>query len=191
MQWDAAELAGEKKILLGISMGAMLALRAAAIEKRIHAVAGLGGFFSMKDVALAQIPAMGRFLYRLNFKGMFDWFATLKASHDIGKRWALNNGCWTIGADTPFDLLEKTDPYSLAEVADKITCDVLIMSSDKDHLIPNSEARRFKQHIKNARSLQEHSFLDADGAGEHCLAGATEQFHQVFFEWAQGLFRIE
>jgi pimeloyl-ACP methyl ester carboxylesterase len=191
MQWDAAELAGEKKILLGISMGAMLALRAAAIEKRIHAAAGLGGFFSMKDVALAQIPAMGRFLYRLNFKGMFDWFATLKASHDIGKRWALNNGCWTIGADTPFDLLEKTDPYSLAEVADKITCDVLIMSSDKDHLIPNSEARRFKQHIRNTRSLQEHSFLDADGAGEHCLAGATEQFHQVFFEWAQGLFRIE
>jgi len=65
------------------------------------------------------------------------------------------------------------------------------MSSDKDHLIPNSEARRFKQHIKNARSLQEHSFLDADGAGEHCLAGAIEQFHQVFFAWAGGLFRKE
>ncbi len=191
MQWDAEELTGRKKVLLGISMGAMLALRAAALEKRIHAAAGLGGFFNMKDAALAQIPAMGRFIYRLKFKDMFNRFAAFKASHDIGKRWALNNGCWTIGADTPFDLLEKTDLYSLTEVADKITCDVLIMSSDKDHLIPNSEARRFKQHIKNARSLHEHLFLDADGAGEHCLAGATQQFHQVFFEWAAGLFRKE
>ncbi|MCK7466993.1 MAG: alpha/beta hydrolase [Desulfosudis oleivorans] len=156
----------QKKILLGISMGAMLALRAAAIEKRIHAAAGLGGFFSMKDAALAQIPPMGRFLYRLKFKDMFNRFASLKASHDMGKRWALNNGYWTIGADTPFDLLEKTDPFSLTEVADKITCDVLIMSSDKDHLIPTSEAGRFKQHIKNARSIQVHCSLDDDGAGD-------------------------
>jgi len=191
MQWDAAELTGQKKILLGISMGAMLALRAAAIEKRIHAAAGLGGFFSMKDAALAQIPPMGRFLYRLKFKDMFNRFASLKASHDMGKRWALNNGYWTIGADTPFDLLEKTDPFSLTEVADKITCDVLIMSSDKDHLIPTSETRRFKQHIKNARSIQVHCSLDDDGAGEHCLAGAIEHFHQVFFAWAEGLFPKE
>ncbi len=188
MQWETPELSGVRKTLLGISMGAMLALRAAAIEKRIDAAAGLGGFFSMKDAALALMPSMGRYLYRLGFTEMFNRLALARASRDIGMRWALDNGCWTMGADTPYELLGKTGEYSLETVADKITCDVLIMSGDKDHLIPSAETRQFKHHIKNARSFHEHTFLDADGAGEHCQAGALEQFHKVFFEWVQGLF---
>jgi hypothetical protein len=38
---------------------------------------------------------------------LFNRLARFKASRDIGRRWALDNGCWTTGADTPYDLLEK------------------------------------------------------------------------------------
>ncbi|HVN72127.1 MAG TPA: alpha/beta fold hydrolase [Desulfomonilia bacterium] len=189
MQWEAPELSGHRKILLGISMGAMLALRAAAMEKRIDAAAGYGGFFSMKDAAFAQIPPLGRLFYRLKLKDMFNSMAHLRASRDTGVRWALDNGCWTIGAQTPFELIEKTSAFSIAPVADKITCDVLILIGETDHLIPMDQSVRFRQHIKNARSFREHTFREEDGAGEHCQAGALEQFHQVFFEWVQGLFR--
>jgi pimeloyl-ACP methyl ester carboxylesterase len=187
MQWEVPEFTPAKKILLGISMGAMLAMRAAAIEKRIDAVAGFGGFFSMKSAALAGMPSLGRFLYRSGFKGLFNRLALHLAKSDIGKRWALENGYWVIGGETPFEFLQKTGAYTLAPVADRITCDVLLLRGDKDHLIPPGEAGLFKKHIRNARSFRMHTFLDADGAGEHCQAGAPEQFHQVFFDWVQAL----
>jgi len=187
LQWEAPEFTAARKILLGISMGAMLALRAAAMEKRIDAAAGFGGFFSMKGAALAQIPSLGRFLYRSGFKNMFNRLALHQAKSDIGKRWALDNGCWVIGGETPFELLQKTGAYTLAPVADKITCDVLLLCGDKDHLIPLEEAGHFRKHVRNARSFQMHTFRDEDGAGEHCQAGALEQFHQVFFDWVQAL----
>lgn len=187
MQWEVPEFTGARKILLGISMGAMLALRAAAMEKRIDAVAGFGGFFSMKNAALAQMPSLGRFLYRAGFIRMFNSLALYKAKEDLGKRWALNNGYWVTGADNPHELLRKSAAYSLAPVADKITCDVLILSGDKDHLIAQEETGLFRKYIKSARSFASHTFLDADGAGDHCQAGALEQFHQVFFDWIQGL----
>ena len=187
MQWEEPSLTPRRKILLGISMGAMLALRAAAFEKRIDAAAGWGGFFNMRDAASAQIPALGRLLFRIGSEGLFNRLALLKASGDIGMRWALNNGCWTIGADTPFDLLAKTGAYGLEEAAQKIACDVLIVSGDRDHLIPKGEPSKFRHHLKGARSFHEHTFTAEDGAGEHCQAGALEQFHQVFFEWVQGL----
>jgi alpha-beta hydrolase superfamily lysophospholipase len=187
MNYEEPEILKRKKILLGTSMGTMLALRAAAFEKRIDAVVGFGGFFDMKGSAWAQLPFIAKWIHSLGLKGLFNRLARFKASKDIGRRWALNNGCWTIGADTPYDLLEKIGQFTLKPCADRITCDVMILSGEKDHLIPESDARQFKLNIKNARSYCEHIFLDADGAGEQCQAGAIEQMHRVFFDWIEGL----
>ncbi|MCU0576166.1 MAG: alpha/beta hydrolase [Desulfobacterota bacterium] len=186
-EWEAPELAKRRRVILGISMGAMLALRAAAKDKRIDAAAGFGGFFNMRDAALAQLPGIGRWLFRLGFEGFFNRLARIKASRDIGRRWALDNGCWTIGAQSPFELLVKTGNFSIAPVAQEITCNVLIVRGEKDHLIPSSDSALFKKNITRARTYKEHTFKAADGAGEHCQAGAIEQFHQVFFDWVEGL----
>ena len=186
-EWEAPELAKRRKVLLGISMGAMLALRASARDKRIDAAAGFGGFFNMQEAALAQLPGIGRWLFRLGFTGLFNRLAQIKASRDIGRRWALDNGCWTIGAGSAFDLLVRTGDYTVGPVADEITCHVLILRGERDHLIPSSDSDRFKKHLTRARTYREHTFKASDGAGEHCQAGALEQYHQVFFDWVEGL----
>jgi alpha-beta hydrolase superfamily lysophospholipase len=187
MKYEEPGLANRKKVLIGTSMGTMLALRAAAFEKRIDAVVGFGGFFDMKDAAWSQIPFIARWIYGLGLKGVFNRMVRLKASRDIGKQWALDNGCWTIGAGSPYELLEKTGSFTLKPCADKITCDVLILSAKKDHLIPAGDAKRFRRSIRNARSFSDHTFLEEDGTGEHCQAGAVEQMHRVFFDWVKGL----
>jgi alpha-beta hydrolase superfamily lysophospholipase len=185
--WEAPELNGRMKVLLGISMGAMLALRAAACENRIDAVAAYGGFFSMHEAALAQIPLAGRLLWKLGLKNLFNRFARIMAARDTGRRWALDNGCWTMGASTPFELLESTRTYTVEPVSERITCHVLAAHGEADHLIPRSEQARFRKRLTSARSFTEHVFQKADGAGEHCQAGAVERFHQVFFGWIEGL----
>ncbi|HPI92847.1 MAG TPA: alpha/beta hydrolase [Deltaproteobacteria bacterium] len=186
-EWEAPELAKRRKVILGVSMGGMLALRAAARDKRIDAAACFGGFFNMREAALAQLPGLGRWLFRLGFEDVFNRLARLKAARDIGRRWALTNGCWSMGGQTPFELLVKTGDYSVAPVAEEITCNVLIVKGERDHLIPSSDSALFRKHITRARTYREHTFTAADGAGEHCQAGAVEQFHQVFFDWVEGL----
>lgn len=186
-EWEAPELAKKRKILLGVSMGAMLALRASARDKRIDAATGFGGFFSMQEAALAQLPRIGRWFFQLGFEGVFNRLARFKASQDIGRRWALDNGCWTLGADSAYDLLVKTGDYTIAPVAEEITCNVLIIRGEQDHLVPSADSARFRKHLTRARTYREHTFETAHGSGEHCQAGAIEQFHQVFFDWVEGL----
>lgn len=186
-EWEAPELAKRRKVLLGVSMGAMLALRAAARDKRVDAAAGFGGFFSMQEAALAQLPGIGRWVFRLGLSGLLNRLAQVRASRDVGARWALANGCWTMGVDSAYDLLVRTGDYTLAPVAQDVTCDVLIVRGEKDHLIPPAEGVRFRKSITRARTYREHLFRAADGAGEHCQAGALEQFHQVFFDWVDGI----
>jgi alpha-beta hydrolase superfamily lysophospholipase len=185
-EWEAPELVKCRKVLLGVSMGAMLALRAAARDKRVDAAAGLGGFFNMQQAALAQLPGIGRWLFRLGLSGLFNRLAQIKASRDIGRRWALDNGCWSIGADSAFDLIVRTGDYTVAPVAQDITCDVLIVRGERDHLIPSSDSAQYRKNLTRARTYKEHLLRAADGAGEHCQAGALEQFHQVFFDWTEG-----
>ncbi|HPR03594.1 MAG TPA: hypothetical protein PLP82_06795 [Deltaproteobacteria bacterium] len=185
-EWEAPELVKCRKVLLGVSMGAMLALRASARDKRIDAAAGLGGFFNMQQAALAQLPGIGRWLFRLGLSGLFNRLAQIKASRDIGRRWALDNGCWSIGADSAFDLIVRTGDYTVAPVAQDITCDVLIVRGERDHLIPSSDSAQYRKNLTRARTYKEHLLRAADGAGEHCQAGALEQFHQVFFDWTEG-----
>ena len=184
------ELAGRKKILFGISLGGRLVPRAAACEKRIDAVAIHGGaMFDVHRVALNQMPLPGRILYHLGLKGLFNALAAWKAERDIGLRWAVNNGCWTMGVADPFDLVRNFRSYALEGYLPKITCDVLIMNGAQEHFYrPDRDTPPLKARLTQARSVTEHLFRAPEGAAAHCQAGALEQAEQVFFDWVAHLF---
>lgn len=186
-QWVAPEISQGQKIIAGVSMGGMLALRAASRDKRIHAAACLGGFFSMETAAFERLPRAARWAYRLGMKNTFDNLAHFAASRDMERKWALEHGMWVLGASSPSDLLEKTADFSLAPAAKDITCHVLVVLGQNDHLVPATEGRVFQKHLTQAKSLKVVTLEASTGAGEHCQAGATERLHQVFFGWAEGI----
>lgn len=184
-RWEAPEIDGCRRVLIGISMGGMLALRAASRDKRIHAAVCHCGFFSMENAALMRLPAPARWAYRLGMKGLFDSLAVFASSRDMDRRWALDHGKWVFGVSSPFDLLARTSDFSLAPVANDITCDVLVVQATRDHLIPHTETELLRKGLKRTRSIK---IVTLGGpSGEHCQAGAVERFHQVLFGWIEGL----
>jgi pimeloyl-ACP methyl ester carboxylesterase len=185
-QWEAPEASKSVKVLAGLGMGGMLALRAAAKDRRIHAVGSLGGFFSMETVAFERLTAPARWAYRLGMKGLFNRLAAFASSRDMEMKTALEHGLWAMGASTPFDLMAKTAEFSILPVARDIACHVLVVQGERDHLVPAREAAFLKRHLTRAKDVRVITIEGPSGAGEHCQAGALERLHQVFFGWAEG-----
>ncbi len=187
------ELVTRKKILLGISLGGRLVPRAAAYEKRIDAVVILGGAaYDAHQAALNLMPLPARIVYNLGLAKLFNIMAGFKAKYDIGLRWAIDNGRWTIGVASAFDLVKAFQSYSLDEYIGKITCHVLVMNGDKEHFYdPEKDPAPFKARLSAACSFTEHCFPAQEGAAAHCQAGALEQAHQIIFDWVARIFPRE
>ncbi len=185
-RWDSPETDGCVKVLVGVSMGGMLALRAASRDKRINAAACHCGFFSMENAALMRLPSPAKWAYRMGMRGVFNRLASIAAARDKERRWALGHGMKVTGAATPFDFLARASEFSLLSVAEDITCDVLVVQASRDHLVPTRDVDLFRKHLKRARSLK--LVTIEDPGGEHCQAGAVETFHQVLFGWIGGLY---
>ena len=186
------ELIFRKKVLYGISLGGRLVPRAAAYEKRIDAVVIQGGAaYDAHRAALNLMPLLARIIYHLGLRYLFNILAGFKAKCDIGLRWAINNGCWTIGVASAFDLVKIFRSYSLDDYIEKITCDVLIMNGECEHFYnPESDSAPFKNRLTCARSFTHHLFRGQEGAAAHCQAGALEQAEQVFFDWVGLIFQL-
>jgi pimeloyl-ACP methyl ester carboxylesterase len=178
------ELAIRKKILVGFSMGGLLAGRAAAYEKRINGVVLFGAPYDMGAAALFQIPMVVRRLYQQGFSGTVNMLANLKKKWDRGLRWGMNNGMWTIGGDTPFDTVKAFEAYTLKDVHDKVHCHVLCIYGEKDiYVSDNKQMALFRNSFNNAASYTMKIFSKEDGAAEHCQIGSTEQSSQAIVSW--------
>jgi len=184
------ELATRKIILVGISLGGLLAGRAAAYEKRIVGVVLFGAPYDMMATALFQMPSAVRWLYSQNMKGTINTVISWKTRWDRGLRWGLNNGMWTIGGDTPFDMVNAFEAYNLKDVHDKVLCHVLCIYGKKDiYTSDEKQMALFNNSFKNAASYTIKIFSEEDGAAEHCQIGSTEQSSQAIIEWMQEHFR--
>ncbi|WP_028935136.1 alpha/beta hydrolase family protein [Pseudonocardia spinosispora] len=158
-----------KIVLIGTSLGGYLAARAAAFEHRLAACVLHDGVWDMhKTVADA-----------LNGAGTPSEIEALAAT-STGVRWMINNGRWVYGVDTATELLKATEPYTLAGVADQITCPTLVLEAENDQFFAG-QPQRVYDALTCPKELV--VFREADGGGEHCHEGATLQFHQRTFDW--------
>jgi pimeloyl-ACP methyl ester carboxylesterase len=184
MESAEPEIAARKKILVGISLGGLLAGRAAAYEKRIDGVVLFGAPYDMEAAALFQMPSIGGWLFRQDMKGTINMAVNWKRKWDRGLRWGLNNGMWTIGGDTPFDMIKSFGAYTLKDVNDKVLCPVLCIYGEKDiYVSDEKQLDMLKNSFKHATSYTLKIFKEEDGSAEHCQIGATEQAVQEIISW--------
>ena len=177
-------LAGSKKILIGISMGGILAGRAVAIDKRIDGIVLFGSPYDMEDSALFQMPAAISWLYQKGLCGTVNMLVNLKMKRDRRVRWGLNNGMWTIGGNDPYSMLKAFKTYTLKDVQDKVLCHVLCIYGENDlYISDDKQMARLKNSFKNAASYAMKVFSEEDGSAEHCQIGSTEQSSQAIVSW--------
>ncbi|QHC36798.1 S9 family peptidase [Komagataeibacter xylinus] len=165
--FEATQFRPEKTVLVGMSMGGYLAPRAAAFDPRISGVVAYDVLFDMGSIA--------------------DRYAALAQNPDAAKNpdlvWAVDNACWTLGVRTLSEAVEAIRPYTLKDVARKITADVLIFVGEHDHFVPVSQADDFTKACTAARSIETVTFDTLSGGAEHCQLGAQTLWHAAFFSW--------
>lgn len=172
------------KILFGISFGDILVGRAAAFEPRINGVVLFGGPFDMFEAAFYQMPAIGRNLFQKGYKGVLNRLVNFKMQRSIALRWGINNGLYTMGGNSPYELFKEFGKYTLKDVHEKLTCPVLTMYGENDLYVADGvQDKLFKRAFPNSKCNTLKIFTKEMGSAEHCQIGAMEQAVQAFEAW--------
>ena len=180
---DLAAVDPERIALLGISFGGYLAPRAAAFEHRLAACIANGGVF---DFMANRLPGgMSRQVaidgVRSDPGGTNEMMrALMEASTDT--RWGIENGVFTFQASSPADYYLKALDYTLAGIAEKITCPTLVIDSEGD-LWYQGQARQLFDALTCEKTFL--NFTAEEGAEDHCQVGSPLLSAQRMFDWLE------
>ena len=165
----------EDVTLVGISLGGVLAPRAAAFEKRIRRVVGFSILPSLLDVFLSKLshPLRKTVDCMLSFKQkrLLNRFAAAKLSRNPMLDWQMHHAMYAFGMETVYDLLLELKKYQIADVGGLIDQDFLLIGSSEDHFIPPSFYKDEIDALPSVRSLTYRLFTEREHAGAHCCAG--------------------
>lgn len=165
----------KKCAFVGISWGGYFALRSAAYEKRISAVAAYDvmddGLEVMTNVFPAPICRIIRLAYYKKWKRLLNGLVGKIVKKSVLADWAVNQGMHITGTKTPFEFYQNLSYHNLLGSTDFITQDVLLLAGEKDHYIPSIQFYRLKSSIHNAKSLTCRMFTVAEGGEQHCQIG--------------------
>lgn len=179
---DSARIA-----LIGLSLGGYLAPRAASAEHRLAACIADCGSYDLFAAALRRIPGpLTRGLIHTQPLATAVLRRVLQAlASKPTAGWALRRGQLVHGAASPIDYLLALREYSLKDHAAKITCPVLVCDAEGDD-ISASAPQLFEALTCEKQYLH---FTRAEGAGDHCEAGARTLYHARSFGWLDSLLR--
>jgi pimeloyl-ACP methyl ester carboxylesterase len=169
--------------LYGISMGGHLCLRAAAYEPRIQRVVSSGGALDYW-----KIPGpLGRGLLKF-FTSHFEKFTAKmlvkKMKKDEHHNWVAENSMFITNISDPLRAqLRMMDMTEENMSPERITQDVLVLSSAKDHFIPKKMHPMMMKALKNATSLQGILYTKETQAHNHCQIGNIPLVCQDVLKW--------
>ena len=167
--------------LMGMSLGGLLAPRAAATEHRVAALIAYDGLYSFADAAHRMV---GPEIMKLIGDGLdaSDTKANALLEEIMSSRTstfgpAFSWGMWVFGKDSPADVLRAFAPYTLDGYAPLVTCPTLVLDGEDDPC----DSSRLYEALRCQKTY--HLFPSAEGGGQHCQEGVMSRLHQVVFDW--------
>jgi hypothetical protein len=177
----------EKVALMGISFGGYLAPRAVAFEHRIKACIANGGVYDFGGSILQRVSQdIEDILSDENKSKAFDQEILKVMDQSVEVGWAIGNGMFIFGARTPSDYLRMLPPYTLKDVAPRIRCNMLVIETDNDTLIPG-HARPLYDALTSPKEFM--LFTSEEGAGLHCQTGAVMISSERIFNWLDSVLK--
>jgi hypothetical protein len=166
--------------LMGISFGGYMVPRALAFDRRIRLGIANGGIYDFHEVCmrgeeetLLDSPEMQEEFDQAVFKIM---------RRSTTARWAISQGMYTFGCQSPWEWLRKTREYRLEGVAEKIQCPMLIVESQNDAKVQGQSLKLYNALTCPKTFLM---FTEEEGAGEHCQIGAPKISCERIFNWIE------
>jgi pimeloyl-ACP methyl ester carboxylesterase len=172
-----------KVLVIGNSMGALLAARAAAFEHRMAAVAVIDGVYN-----LGQSPSFSAGAQLPGFEPgkPFDIKTMIIDNKHLPTtmRWAISHGLWAFNVKTPDEFLERAQKWSVVELTDKIQCPVFIGNAVDDMFFQGQP-----EQLRDALGDKAHyvEFTAEDAASSHCHVGAFTFLCQNLYDWFEGI----
>jgi alpha-beta hydrolase superfamily lysophospholipase len=165
-------------VLMGRSWGGYLAPRAATGEHRLAACIADPGLYAPGALAPRMVPPEYR-------QQLLDGDAAAlgpvldQAMQNPQVAFAIRRGMLVHGMDSPFAWLRAMAEYTLEGRAAQITCPTLICQAEND--VRASQSQELYDALTCPKKLL--AFTNAEGAGEHCEAGAGSLFDQRVYDW--------
>jgi pimeloyl-ACP methyl ester carboxylesterase len=172
----------ENVTIYGISMGGHLCLRAAAYEPRIKRVVTSGG-----AVDYWKIPgpiSRGFLKFFIKRRKFTTKSLVKKTKKDEHHNWFVENSKFISKIDHPLDAMMKM--FSMTEEnasPEKITQDVLVLSSKNDHFIPIKLHNLLIKKLVNASSVKGIIYTKQTSANNHCQIGNIPLVCKDTLEW--------
>ncbi|MGV9270217.1 alpha/beta hydrolase family protein [Kitasatospora sp. NPDC003701] len=170
--------------LLGISMGGILAPRAAAFEHRLAALIAVDGLYDLGQTSVRNIPGTREEAERLlRARSAPELDAALEQimAEDPIARWAINHGMYVMGVDTPRAFNASYLDYTLAGgIAERIQCPTLVCDAEEDMFF-KGQPEQLYDHLTCPKTLM--VFTAEEGAGAHCHPGAMRLTQARVYDW--------
>jgi dienelactone hydrolase len=171
--------------LIGLSLGAHLAPRAASGEHRLAACVADCGAYDLYAAFLERLPgplaapfASGRPWAR---NAVAKLLRLLERKPTAG--WALRRGRLVHGVESPLAFVDALRDFTLAGRAADITCPTWVCDAEGDDI--SASAPQLVDAL-TCEKLYVH-FTVAEGAGDHCEQGARALYHARSFAWLDAL----
>ncbi|MFF4263847.1 alpha/beta hydrolase family protein [Streptomyces virginiae] len=178
------EVDNSRIALLGLSMGGVLAPRAAAFEHRLAALIAVDGLYDLGETSVRNIPgdrAEAERLLRADSAPELDAAIDQIMAKDPIARWALNHGMYVMGVDTPRAFNASYLDYTLAGgIAERIQCPTLVCDAEED-IFFQGQPEQLYEHLTCPKTLM--LFTAEEGAGAHCHPGAMRLANARIYDW--------
>ncbi|MBD3256024.1 MAG: alpha/beta fold hydrolase [Candidatus Lokiarchaeota archaeon] len=183
----------EDAILIGMSLGGYLALRAAAFEPRITKVIAFGIIYDFFQVLLSaggpKVRELAENLLKTNKVDLFNKIMKKRMKSDLLVNWGVNHGMYVFGVNSPFEYVKKAQLFSTADISGEITQDVLLLMGTKDHFIPLEMFYKQIEALKNVKSLTARLFTEQENASSHCQMDNLKLALDTMTNWIEEMNR--
>ncbi|MEU9046975.1 MULTISPECIES: alpha/beta fold hydrolase [unclassified Kitasatospora] len=170
--------------LLGLSMGGVLAPRAAAFEHRLAALIAVDGLYDLGQTSVRNIPGTreeAERLLRAQSAPELDAALEQIMTKDPIACWAFNHGMYVMGVDTPRAFNASYLDYTLAGgIAERIQCPTLVCDAEDDMYF-KGQPEQLYDHLTCPKTLM--VFTAEEGAGAHCHPGAIRLTQARIYDW--------
>ena len=175
------EIAADKIVLFGYSLGGYLVARAAAFEHRAAALILDNGIHDFHAAFARSLPPFLQAWIEEGRDHRAVPVLTMLAAANLQVRWGMRNGMWVFGADSFADLIRRVRDYTLDGIAHQIVAPTLIMDAENDQYLKGQPQLVEKSLTGASTTLV--TLTESEGAGEHTHAGGLGRAHQTMFDW--------
>lgn len=182
------EVDPERIALLGVSQAGYWVPRALAFEHRVAAGVADPGVW---DVGTSWRQHLPRYMLRQLERGekeKFDKNIARAERFSKDMRAQLEFRMRPYGLESPYDVYKAVEEYTLAGVAERIRCPMLICDPDNEHFWPG-QSQKLHDALHGPKTLVR--FTEEEGSDWHCEPRSPVIRDQRVFDWLDETLQVD